>query len=89
MDLSKLIETLQETLGGTLPSVLGALGILILGWFVAMAVRAGIRKGLGMLNVNQRLHSTTGSEVDIEGGAAAGIYSLLLLLVLVGFFLTP
>jgi len=86
MDLSKLIETLQETLGGTLPSVLGALGILILGWFVAMAVRAGIRKGLGMLKVNQRLHSTTGSEVDIEGGAAAGIYYLVLLLVLVGFF---
>ncbi len=86
MDLSKLIETLQETLGGTLPSVLGALGILIVGWFVAMAVRAGIRKGLGMLNVNQRLHSTTGSEVDIEGGAAAGIYYLVLLLVLVGFF---
>ncbi|MDH4193945.1 MAG: mechanosensitive ion channel [Nitrospirota bacterium] len=86
MDLSKLIETLQETLGGTLPSVLGALGILILGWFVAMAVRAGIRKGLGMLNVNQRLHSTTGSEIDIEGGAAAGIYYLVLLLVLVGFF---
>ncbi len=86
MDLSKLIETLQETLGGTLPSVLGALGILIVGWLVAMAVRAGIRKGLGMLNVNQRLHSTTGSEVDIEGGAAAGIYYLVLLLVLVGFF---
>ena len=62
MDLSKLFETLQETLGGTLPGVLGALGILILGWLVAMAVRAGIRKGLGMLQVNQRLHSTTGSE---------------------------
>lgn len=86
MDLSKLTEALQVNLGGTLPSVLGALGILILGWFVAMAVRAGIRKGLGMLSLNQRLRSTTGSEVDIEGGMAAGIYYLVLLLVLVGFF---
>jgi hypothetical protein len=86
MDMSKLFETLQETLGGTLPSVLGALGILILGWFVAMAVRAGVKKGLGIVNVNQRLRSTTGAEMDIEGGTAAGIYYLILLLVLVAFF---
>ena len=83
---SKLIETLQETLGGTLPSVLGALGILVLGWFVAMAVRAGVRKGLGIINVNLRLRSTTGAEMDIEGGTAAGVYYLILLLVLVAFF---
>ena len=86
MDMTKLTETLQTTLGGTLPSVLGALGILILGWFVAMAVRAGVKKGLGMINVNQRLRSTTGTEMDIEGGTAAGLYYLILLLVLVAFF---
>ncbi|MDH5562433.1 MAG: mechanosensitive ion channel [Nitrospirota bacterium] len=86
MDMSRLIETLQETLGGTLPSVLGALGILILGWFVAMAVRAGVKKGLGIISVNQRLRSTTGAEMDIEGGTAAGIYYVILLLVLVAFF---
>lgn len=51
-----------------------------------MAVRAGVRKGLGMLTINQRLHSTTGAEMDIEGGTAAGIYYLILLLVLVAFF---
>lgn len=86
MDMSKLTETLQATLGATLPSVMGALGILVLGWFVAMAVRAGVRRGLGMLKVNQRLRSTTGAEMDIEGGTAAGIYYLILLLVLVAFF---
>ncbi|HBP86211.1 MAG TPA: mechanosensitive ion channel [Nitrospirales bacterium] len=86
MDLSRLTETLQVNLGETLPNVLGALGILILGWVVALVVRAGIRKGLGMLNVNQRLRSTTGTDMDIEGGTAAGIYYLILLLVLVAFF---
>ena len=86
MDMSKLSETLQTTLGGTLPSVLGALGILVVGWFVAMAVRAGVRKGLGCINVNQRLRSTTGAEMDLEGGAAIGIYYVILLLVLVAFF---
>ena len=86
MDLSKLTETLQATLGGTLPSVLGALGILILGWFVALAVRAGVRKGLGMLKLNQRLSASTGTEMNIEGGTAAVIYYIVLLIVLVGFF---
>jgi len=86
MDMSKLLETLQATLGGTLPSILGALGILILGWFVAMAVRAGVRKGLGMIHVNQRLRSTTGAEMDIEGGVAVGTYYVILLVVLVAFF---
>lgn len=51
-----------------------------------MAVRAGVRKGLGCINVNQRLRSTTGAEMDVEGGAAAGTYYLILLLVLVAFF---
>ncbi len=86
MDMTKLTETLQTTIGGTLPSVLGALGILVLGWFVAMAVRAGVKKGLGFIKVNQRLRSTTGTEMDIEGGTAAGLYYLILLLVLVAFF---
>ncbi|WNM60527.1 mechanosensitive ion channel [Candidatus Nitrospira neomarina] len=84
--MSKLTETLQVNLGETLPNVLGALGILILGWIVALVVRAGIRKGLGMLNVNQRLRSTTGTTMDVEGGTAVGIYYLILLLVLVAFF---
>ena len=86
MDLSKLTETLQATLGGTLPSVLGALGILILGWFVALAVRGGVRKVLGMLKLNQRLSASTGTEMNIEGGTAAVIYYIVLLIVLVGFF---
>lgn len=86
MDLSRLTETLQVNLGETLPNVLGALGILILGWIVALLIRAGIKKGLGMLNVNQRLSSTTGTAMDVEGGTAAGVYYLILLLVLVAFF---
>jgi hypothetical protein len=86
MDMTKLTETLQETLGATLPGVLGAVGILILGWFVAVAIRAGVKKGLGALQLNKRLGTTTGATMDIEGGTAAASYYLVLLLVLVGFF---
>ena len=86
MDMTKLTETLQETLGATLPNVLGALGILVIGWFVAVTIRAGVRKGLGYINLNKQLGSTTGTEMDVEGGTAAAAYYLVLLLVLVGFF---
>jgi len=86
MDISKLTETLQETLGSSLPGILGALGILIIGWFVAIVIRAGVRKGLGFLQLNKRLGSTTGTQMDVEGGTATALYYLVLLFVLVGFF---
>ncbi len=86
MDMTKLTETLQETLGSTLPGVLGAVGILIIGWFVAVAIRAGVKKGLGALQINSRLGTTTGASMDIEGGTASALFYLVLLLVLVGFF---
>ena len=35
MDTSKLVDTLQATLGETLPTVLGALAILVVGWVIA------------------------------------------------------
>ncbi len=86
MDMTKLTETLQTTLGATLPGVLGAVGILIIGWFVAVIIRAGVKKGLGALQLNKRLGTTTGASMDVEGGTASALFYLVLLLVLVGFF---
>jgi hypothetical protein len=86
MDMTKLTESLQETLGSSLPGILGALGILIIGWFVAIVIRAGVRKGLGFLQLNKRLGSTTGTQMDVECGTATALYYLVLLFVLVGFF---
>ncbi len=86
MDLSNLLTALQETLGSTLPGILGALLILVFGWFVAVVVRAGIRRGLGVAGLNQRVESSTGNAMDLEGGIASGLYYVILLLVLVAFF---
>jgi Conserved TM helix len=55
MDLSTLASSLQATLGAQLPGILGALGILIIGWLVAVTARAGTRRLLAMLS---RLPST-------------------------------
>ena len=86
MDMSKLLDSLQGTLGETLPTVLGALAILIVGWFIAVAIRGGIRKTLGFLKVNDRLRSSTGTQIDLESGVATGLYYVILLLVLMAFF---
>jgi len=86
VDMSSLMNSLQTTLGESLPNLLGALAILILGWFVAMAVRAAVRKGLGLLKLNERVRSEAGGSMDLESGVARGGYYLVLLLTLIAFF---
>lgn len=88
MDFSHLLETLQITLGQTLPSLLGAVAILLLGWIIAVILRAGVRKGLGALRLNERLRSDTGTQIDVESAVASGVFYVILLLVLIGFFNT-
>jgi hypothetical protein len=86
MDMTEWWQSLQATLGETLPNILGALAVLVVGWLVAVVIRALIRKGLGLLKLNDRVHSGTGSKIDIEGGVAKGVFYLLLVLVLIAFF---
>ena len=45
MDFSVLATSLQTTLGGQLPAIFGALGIIAVGWLVAVAVALAF--GLG------------------------------------------
>jgi hypothetical protein len=86
MDLSALASSLQTTLGSHLPGVLGALGILVLGWVIAVVARAGTRRLLGILKVNQRIEESTHQRMDIESGIAIGLFWLILLVTLVGVF---
>jgi hypothetical protein len=86
MDWTTLLESMQSTLGENLPSILGALAILVLGWLVAVLVRAALRRALGFLKLNHRIESATGNKMDLETGIAKGGYYIALLLVLIGFF---
>ncbi|MGH7365033.1 MAG: mechanosensitive ion channel [Candidatus Rokuibacteriota bacterium] len=88
MELTRFFESLQVSLGQTLPSLVGAVLILLVGWIVAIAVRAGIRRGLGLLRLNERLRLDTGRALDLESGIASGAYYLVLLLVLIAAFNT-
>ncbi|MDO5653555.1 MAG: mechanosensitive ion channel [Brachymonas sp.] len=87
MNLNTLSESLQASLGGNIPQLLGALAIFVVGWLVAVAVRAAARKGLSALRLNPRFGEMTGQPaVDIEGGIALILFWLVLLLTLSAVF---
>lgn len=86
MNMSTMWDSLQSSMGVHLPQVLGALAIFIIGWFVAALVKAGARKALGMLRINERFSSNTGQRADIEGVVALSLFWLVLLLTLAAVF---
>ncbi len=86
MSMNALWESLQSTLGGNIPQLLGALAIFALGWFIAVLVRAAVRKSLGFIGLNHRFGQSTGTGVDLEGGVALGAFWLVMLFALVAVF---
>ncbi len=86
MDFSALSTTLQSTFGAYLPGIIGALGILVVGWILAVAARAGLKHFLQMLGVNRRITESTGQAIDVESGIAIGVFGVILLITLIGVF---
>jgi hypothetical protein len=86
MDYSALVTSLQNALGAHLPRILGALGILIIGWLIAVLARAGMMRLLELLSVNLRIRESTGQSIDVEKWIAIGVFWLILLLTLLGMF---
>jgi len=50
---------------GQLPRILGAIGILVIGWMVAVLVRAAIRRLLGLARLNHRVADTTEQKLSL------------------------
>jgi hypothetical protein len=86
MNMNALWESLQNNLGGHIPQLLGALAIFVLGWFIAVLVRAAVRKSLGFAGVNHRFGRLTGNGVDIEGAVALGLFWAVILVTLMAVF---
>jgi hypothetical protein len=86
MNTNALWDSLQNNLGTHIPQLLGALAIFILGWLIAVLVRAATRKSLGFIGVNHRFGKLTGTGVDIEGAVALGLFWVVILLTLVAVF---
>jgi hypothetical protein len=86
MDLSALVNSLQNALGAHLPGILGALGILVIGWLIAVLVRAGAIRLLALLKVDQRIAESTGQSMRFESAVSVGLFWLIILITLIGMF---
>lgn len=86
MNMQTLWDSLQSAMGGHIPQLLGALGIFILGWIIAVLVRAGARRSLGLVGINRRFGKVTGTQIDIEGSVGLGLFWVVLLFTLVAVF---
>ncbi|HEY4555831.1 MAG TPA: mechanosensitive ion channel, partial [Lysobacter sp.] len=78
--------SLQNSLGVYLPSILGALAIVLIGWVVALALSAATRNALARFGTNQRLATHTQSHVNFETIASRVVFWAVLLLALIGAF---
>ena len=78
--------SLQNSLGVYLPSILGGLAILLIGWIIALVAAGATRKALARLGANQRLGSHTQSSADFERIASRVVFWAIMLLALIGMF---
>ena len=86
MNMQSIINSLTGTLSDTLPTMLAAVGVLVVGWFVAILLRAGTRRLLAAVDLNERISSSTDNEVNAESWGATGVFWVVMFLVLIAFF---
>ena len=91
MDFQRVIDQAADVVGSFVPNLLGALGILVVGWIVALIVAAVVRGILKRTSVDNRLASFVAGKdtfggVSIEQAAAKTAFYVLMLFVLVAFF---
>ena len=84
-------DQILESLKTYAPSIIGAIVILIVGWFVAKIISSVVRRGLGRTKLGQKMtHWLGGQEaaksIQVERRIAKIVYYLVMLLVLVAMF---
>ena len=88
------MSTLQDTLStiwSYVPSLIGALAILAIGWIVAKLLSRGVRTGVAKLGIVGRI-SKLDSKIDaedeknLEKWIGRGVFIIVMLFVLVAFF---
>jgi len=90
----KVIATVQDTgsmIWSYVPSLVGALAILVIGWIIAGLVARGARAGVEKTNlVGRSTRLITELEVSdirrVEFWIGRGVFIILMMFVLIGFF---
>lgn len=89
-----MLQKVIENFGEYLPKLLGAIAILIVGWFIAKALSVGLKHLVNKLHVSEKISKVSGTSVTPEEentlaeGLARGFYYLIMLFVMIAFFET-
>lgn len=86
-----VLNQIIQVVGGYIPSLVGALAILIIGWLVALVISAIVRGALKRTEWDDRLARWIAGEeaaarIETERWIARGVYYLIMLFVLIAFF---
>lgn len=84
MHFDTLYMPLQASLGTYLPTILGALAVLLIGWIIALIAGGLTRKGLAKLRANERLATQTKSGTNFQRLGGRIVFWIIFLVALVG-----
>ncbi len=80
--LTNTLSTFLESVGGLLPGVLGAILVLIIGWFIAGGLSRLTRKLLSKTNLDNRVFKSVSDGISPEKFLSKLVYYLVMLIVL-------
>lgn len=82
MELPSYLQGALDSLGGSIPSFLGALIVLFIGWIIARIIRKGVAKGLKRTGLDNRLMKNSETKVSPESFIAKLVYYVIMVFVL-------
>jgi hypothetical protein len=86
MDTESFVMSLQSSLAGQVPSVIGAVLLFLLGWMVALVAAAAARRLLGAMGFNTRFETLIGQRIDAETGISRIVFWFILIIALIAGF---
>lgn len=90
--MGEMAKNIYESMGGYLPQLLGALGILVIGWLVARFVSSALKALLKRTTLDNKIaQAITGEEgatIETEKWIPKAMFYVIMLFVIIAFFQT-
>jgi len=80
--MENILNDLSTQVGDFLPGILGALAVLIIGWFLAGVIRRLVHGGLKKTDLDNKIFKGASSNISPERFIAKLVYYLVLMVVL-------
>jgi hypothetical protein len=86
MSTESFVASLQSSLAGQVPSVIGAVLLFLLGWIIALVAAATARKVLNAIGLNARFETLIGQQVNAATGISRIVFWFILIIAVIAGF---